>query len=46
MNIFEVDNGACYRCRQWKVKGVFHGWCPILKKMTDGDETCCDFIDK
>ena len=36
------DGPTCFLCKNWRRKGLYHGYCSVLKEDTNGDDACAD----
>lgn len=41
----ENEGPTCSTCEEWKPTHSYFGDCPVLKEVTEGDESCGDFRD-
>jgi hypothetical protein len=42
---YSFEMTTCSSCKYWKDKENFFGYCPVLKKETEADESCNDHED-
>jgi hypothetical protein len=42
---YSFEMTTCSSCKHWKDKENFFGYCPVLKKETEADESCNDHED-